>query len=195
MSYKPFTFLLFIIFWSCSNTEKTEEYSPPKPSKESGLVLAQTYCVSCHKFPEPSLVEKAIWEESILPKMAYRLGLEKDIFKLYGGYDQEELEIIGSSAIYPEHPQIAEEDWAKIVKYYLDNTPDKPLPQSKKEPISIGLQDFKVKKLYGITNKTPFVTLVKFNPNQSCFYVGFRGGESFLKQYDLNLSQKDSVLV
>jgi FG-GAP-like repeat len=193
MSYKPFIVLLLIIFWSCSNTEKNEEYSPPKPSKESGLVLAQTYCVSCHKFPEPSLVEKVIWKESILPKMAYRLGMEKDIFKLYGGYDQQELDIIGSASIYPENPQMAEEDWAKIVTYYLDNAPDKPLPQSRKEPISVGLQDFKVKKLYGISNKTPFVTLVKFNPNQNSFYVGFRGGESFLKQYDLNLSQKDSI--
>ncbi|MES2519174.1 MAG: VCBS repeat-containing protein [Bacteroidota bacterium] len=195
MYFKSLIVIFLVIFFSCTNTKKKEEYIPPQPSKESGLVLAQTYCGSCHQFPSPDLIEKEVWKDHVLPKMARRLGLEPDLFKIYEGIELEELPIITEAGIYPEKPVMAKEDWQKIVKYYLDNAPDKPLEQAKKEKVEVGLESFTVKNLYGLANKAPHVTLVKFNPAQNDMLVAFRSQNSYLKRFDLNLMKKDSLAV
>lgn len=186
-----------LLIWNCagSNSEQAEKYVPPVPSNKSGAELAQTYCASCHEFPKPELLDKKTWERGVLPKMAYRLGVGADPFQVYAGMEPEELQILSVAGVYPEKPVIVQEDWTKIVQYYLENAPEKPLPQAKKEKVNVGLANFSVKKLQGIANKIPSVTLVKFNPAQKNIYVAWRGQQNFLKQYDLNLTQKDSLAV
>jgi hypothetical protein len=195
MFLRLFFLLIIVSFVSCSGEKKAEKYTPPKPSNQSGKMLSQTYCGSCHQVPDPTLLDKATWESSVLPKMAQRLGLEPDMFKVFGGMDLDELQILSTSGIYPNNPVLAKEDWAKIVKYYIENAPQNPIPQAKKEAISIGLTNFEVRKIEGVANKIPYVTLVKFNPNQGKIYMAWRGQNSFLKQYDLNLTVKDSLPV
>jgi FG-GAP-like repeat len=182
-----------LILWNCVGSNQSENYVPPTPSNKSGEELAQAYCSSCHQFPNPALLDKATWENGVLPKMAYRLGMEEDAFKVYGNIDSEELKVISVAGIYPAKPVLAKEDWAKIIKYYIDHAPEKALSQASKEKATVGLSNFSIKKLYGIVNKIPSVTLVKFNPSQKSIYVAWRGQQSFLKLYDLNLIQKDSL--
>src|ERR1700712_2772578 len=43
-------------------------------SVDSGAVLAQKFCVSCHAFADPSLLSADVWKESVLPNMGPRLG-------------------------------------------------------------------------------------------------------------------------
>src|SRR5438309_7912953 len=43
---------------------------PAAAALERGHRLAQTYCQSCHLFPDPALLDKATWEHGALPEMA-----------------------------------------------------------------------------------------------------------------------------
>ncbi len=193
---KKFYFLIIILsIFSCSSKKAPEQYIPPKPSNKSGEALAQIYCGSCHQFPKPELLPKDIWEKSVLPKMAQRLGLESDFFKLYYHYQPEELNIILLANIYPEHPQLDIKDWEKIVKYYSENAPNKPNEQAKKETVTVGLNNFSIHKIYGCKVVPPTVTAVKFIPENKSFYAAWRSEASFLKKFDLNFKQIDSVHV
>lgn len=187
--------IILIYLGSCSNSNKSETYTPPIPSNKSGKELAATYCGSCHQFPNPALLDKTTWEKSVLPKMAYRLGLESDVFKVYGATNPEELQYLAVSQVFPEKPVIANEDWAKIIKYYINNAPEKAIPQAKKETVSVGLSNFSVKKIEGTANKIPYVTFVKFNSAQKSIYAAWRGEQSFLKKFDINGVLKDSIAV
>ena len=190
-----FAFSLLILVINCSKQKTVETYIPPKPSGKNGMELAKIYCVSCHQFPEPSLLSKNVWKNGVLPNMALRLGLEADIFKLYSKYSSEELQVIISSNIYPENPQIHKDDWQKIIKYYDDNAPEKPIPQENKEKVTIGLSEFQVNKIYGIAQKVPAVTCVKFNPTSKETFISWRANNSFVKKYDANFSIMDSIPV
>jgi FG-GAP-like repeat len=124
--------------------------------------------------------------------MAFRLGLEPDFIKLYSAYDTEEMGILMDAGIYPEKPQIANEDWLKIVKYFVENSPERPIQQAKKEKVTSSFSEFTVKKIYGIDQKVPGVTCVKFNSQKKEFYVAWRGQSNFVKKFNMNLSKIDS---
>lgn len=184
-----------IVYCSCSKFNKEEKKQVFKPSNLSGKELAQSYCGSCHLFPEPSLLDKATWENGVLPKMYARLGLEEDAFKLFGGLQNDEILTIANSGIYPDEPLIAKEDWTKIVKFYIENAPDKPLPQDKKRKPIVGLKGFNLKKLPSLKEEVPSITAVKFNTKEKTVYLGIRGNKSYLKKYDLNFKEIDSIAV
>jgi len=57
-----FAGFFFCISISCNNGKK--------PAPGEGETLARTHCVTCHAFPEPSLLDKKTWDEGVLPKMA-----------------------------------------------------------------------------------------------------------------------------
>ncbi|HJN89620.1 MAG TPA: hypothetical protein QGG93_04730 [Verrucomicrobiota bacterium] len=40
--------------------------------------LARQYCVTCHLFPEPSLLDKKTWISQVMPRMAIRMGLSPE---------------------------------------------------------------------------------------------------------------------
>ena len=194
--FKKFYFLAVVSnILSCSIKNTPEKYIPPKPSNKSGKELAQIYCGSCHQLPNPELLPKNIWEKNILPKMAQRLGLEEDYFKLYSNYDQEELAIIINAKIYPENPQLDKKDWVKIVKYYVDNAPLKPIEQAKKERVVLGLNYFSIHKIYGIKDNSPSVSAVKFIPENKSFYASWRSESSYLKKFNLSFAKTDSISV
>jgi hypothetical protein len=184
-------FILSII--SCSSKKAPEQYTPPKPSGKNGKELSQIYCGSCHQSPDPSLLDKLTWEKNILPKMGWRLGMNQDFMRIYSGMDMEETELLISNNVYPENPQLAEEDWQKIVNYYTENAPEKAVPQAEKQKVTVGMNDFSVKNIYGISDAPPTVTLVKFDTTKKEIFVAWRGQKNYLKKYDLNLSSKDSV--
>src|SRR3989440_10540030 len=100
------------------------------PAAERGHRLAQTYCQSCHLFPEPALLDKATWEQGALPDMAPWLGLVRP--KLERRRDGE---IITEADVFPPSPLISPEDWEAIRNYYKQAAPEKPLPQPDRPPI------------------------------------------------------------
>ena len=94
--------------YQCSSDISSEE------SSKSGEALAKVYCASCHQFPEPQLLDKASWNNAVLPRMGYMLGIYDDkltkdslIEKGPGG------KLVEAANIFPEQPTIALETWEK----------------------------------------------------------------------------------
>ena len=90
---------------SCSNNTNTTGVSTEDIA--AGGVLAHKYCVSCHQFPEPSLIDKESWIKGVLPGMSKQFRLEE-----YNG-------------VYISNPQstISLNDWQAIVAYYKNAAP------------------------------------------------------------------------
>ena len=82
---------------------------------ENGEALSKKYCVSCHKYPEPALLDGDTWTKHVLPAMAPHMGI-----KVYAE-DQ-----------YVNNPSsksgLSYEDWLKIVDYYKSAAPQKLKP-------------------------------------------------------------------
>lgn len=102
-----------------------------------GKILSEQVCGACHKFPDPSLVDKKTWNEQILPRMEARLGVTPPDYN-----SSPEGEIIRELKIYPDQPLITKAQWAAIHSYYMTNAPETPLPQDPHAPIEVGLKQF-----------------------------------------------------
>ncbi|MBX2840269.1 MAG: hypothetical protein KTR26_00755, partial [Flammeovirgaceae bacterium] len=114
---------ILLISLSMASCNLNQQSGEEKKGAE-GEKLAHQYCGSCHAFPQPELLIKSSWENYVLPRMGYMLGIysileERNdlIEKGRGG------EIVESQNIFPEKPIIDVTDWEKIKKYYLDNAP------------------------------------------------------------------------
>lgn len=138
--------------------------------------LALSYCGGCHVMPTPDLLDKKTWKESVLPKMALRLGIEQQsVMGLYRNFSTEEIVAFTQANIYPDAPILPKEDWDKIVKYYVNNAPDKLPDSSKKYPISADLALFSPQSIP--KSIEPMVSMIKFDPKSNQLYVGLRRGK------------------
>src|SRR5690606_17079378 len=54
--------VFLILYSSCETTEHKEER------------IARMYCGYCHAFPDPSLLDRATWNQSVLPLMEFHMG-------------------------------------------------------------------------------------------------------------------------
>ena len=97
-----FRALLCCFLTNCTNNNKHEE----------GRKLAKIHCASCHVFPEPAIVPRRVWGEKILPSMGLKMGMSHGPIYSYG--DGETLEDL--------EPTMSQEDWDKIVHYYLNES-------------------------------------------------------------------------
>jgi len=153
--------------------------------------LAQSYCGGCHQLPTPDLLDKKTWSENVLPKMALRLGVEQQQMNFYSGLSPEEIVAITTAKIFPEKSMLSEDQWEKIVKYYIDNAPEKLPDSSAKYAVLPTLARFAIKT--NTPRIAPWVSMLHFdNPTQQLF-VGTRQG----KMYVLNrqFKQIDSINV
>jgi len=136
----------------------------------SGKQLATQYCVMCHMFPEPSLLDKKTWSENVLPDMRMRMGIRQKEDKPFDGMDSITATIAKNLNIYPDKPMLSKGDWDNIVTYYVENAPNK-LPLQKKETKK-GIFPFKPQFISIGDNTLPQVTLLKFDQKTSDLYVG-----------------------
>jgi len=88
-----------------------------------GKTLYKVHCGSCHLLPDLSHIPKSIWEKSVLPEMAARMGY------LYDGYNphnnsMEEYHYTQLSNAYPAKPIVSPEEWERIQTYVLSQAPD-----------------------------------------------------------------------
>lgn len=93
---------LFYFSVSCEKKDRHEE----------GEKLAKVQCASCHMFPEPSILTRRVWGEKILPNMGLMIGMSHGPIYNYGDAEtQANL-----------NPTLSQEDWDKIVHYYLNES-------------------------------------------------------------------------
>lgn len=160
--------IIFIASYSCNY--KTND---TKNAVAKGEKLAQVYCISCHAFPEPVLLNKKIWEVNVLPKMAELMHAENY-------YDS------NKASVTPGHRSdsgeiFSSEKWKKIVEYYSATAPEK-LPERTDtlSPIHIGMKNFSAFSFYG-RFPNPVTTLVYLDTvTKKIFFGDGNAGEIFV---------------
>lgn len=128
-----------------------------------GEILAKQYCASCHVFPQPGLLPKAVWNESVLPQMAFRMGF-KD-FTIFGQIAPADQPIVTKAL--PANPMVTDREWELIRNYYLTNAP---VSLEAKEPaIEDSLDQFTP---VHPTFDRKYITLLSFDSLSSNLYIG-----------------------
>jgi FG-GAP-like repeat len=142
----------------------------PSIQKPDGEDLAKQYCSSCHLFPEPKLLDKKTWKESVLPNMGWRLGITQEGKHPLEEMNADEAALVRKLQIYPSAPLINVSDWNQIRNYYLSQAPDDPLPQT---PVKISpLKGFKAQAVFIGEKQAPRTSLVKYDSKNSSLYIG-----------------------
>ena len=176
-------------FGQCRKSTQAEAYTPPQASKLSGAELAKSYCASCHAYPDPGLLDKNTWQNDVLPKMYTRLGLGQDIFDILSKLDIDEMTYVAAAGVYPEHPMLAQEDWKKIVDFYIKAAPEKLSQPSL--PTTKTIHGFDLIKS-AVIKDMPSITMVYFDTLHKQIYAGIRGNSHHLVRYSLALKALDS---
>ncbi len=126
-----------------------------------GKALSSQYCVSCHQYPDPALLDKKTWKDYILPRMGY----------MYGIYDSDSIrdellednlggEIVERRNIFPKEQMIDSAEWLAIVDYYLNSAPEE-LKVNEPYKLSFDLEErFELKKPQ-LELRPPSTTLLK----------------------------------
>lgn len=175
--------LLILFFLACHST--------PEPTR-SGAELAKIYCSSCHQFPDPGLLDKKSWEQHMLPRMGYMLGIyPKPEFRatlIENGPGGARVE---AANIYPKSPTLDLDQWKAIQAYYLAEAPEQ-LKLPKPLPITKDLRRF-IARIPDTRLSPPSTTLVKFNADGS-LYLGDAHTKSLLHfSPDLDLLKMGKV--
>jgi hypothetical protein len=110
--------LVTVYAMSCSDQQTSE-----------GEALAKVHCQSCHKLPDPAMLDKKTWINFVLPKMGAFLGFGR--FETGKYYEDGKI-----------HAPLAVADWNKIVRYYVLESPDSLEEESRK--ITVGLNQFEI---------------------------------------------------
>ncbi len=174
-----FPFLvLSLLFTSCSDATQDRNVTSDDsvvqampatesvpPSGLSGQDLSLTYCSSCHAYVNPDALSRAAWKDDVLPAMGFRLGMyprgKRPDSLFEGGIGGS---IVRNAGIYPNEPMLAEEDWRKIVAYFLDNAPDSISPPVRRNQIRMGLHHFKYRES-AFSHRPPLTAMVKILPD------------------------------
>jgi hypothetical protein len=150
--------IIVIMVFGCNQPEEAEV--DIEQINQEYRKLAIQNCSSCHRFPEPELLDVETWRTYVLPRMGYFYGIYHDeserndlIEDGSGG------QAVLAANIFPEQRQIDSITWKKIVQYYLRNAPDK-LPEQKRGEME-KLELFEVREP-GLVLSPPSSTLVNF---------------------------------
>ena len=130
-----------------TTTEPTNSHALNNPEMVlAGQQLAARYCVACHQLPKPQLLNKATWQQYVLPRMGYMLGLyPHDSVRASLIEAGEGGRRVLAANVFPEQPAISWEAYQQIEAYYLHNAPDS-LLMPIAQPLSTPLKQFKVIK-------------------------------------------------
>ncbi|WP_460679299.1 FG-GAP repeat domain-containing protein [Mucilaginibacter koreensis] len=155
---------------------RQQHHAPITPEEHlaEGKRLAQIYCSSCHRYPEPALADKASWEQGILPAMAKNLGIQNYM----GMYFSD------------THSTIATSQWQDIVNWYKTQSPDTlTIPKRKEEPLR-DWAGFTLKRPSGYDKQSPaMTTMIAIDPSTQQLYTADAGNG--LYTWDSQLRPKE----
>ena len=80
--------------------------------------MARQYCITCHLFPEPNLLDKKTWASQVMPRMAIRMGLSPESVNQHP-----EADALWKSGRFLREPLITKADYFAIVEYYKAKAP------------------------------------------------------------------------
>lgn len=153
-----FLFLGFLI--CCTNTE---------PSSATDNIPVQTlvkaHCGRCHSLPSPTDLDRKTWEQYVLPRMGYFLGIYDKEYSREDLIEKESPAVLERN-IFPNEAIIKPEEWELIVQYYLDNAPDK-LPYDRL--VSFDQQNIFTPQFPNLFTSPPGSILTQFSDKQGLF--------------------------
>lgn len=157
-----------VVFYGC---ETASHVNTPAENIADGKALSLQYCQSCHKYPDPSLLDKATWETGIMPQMALRLGIEQEMGQYY---------------VNPRSA-MSLANWQKLRDYYQSLAPAK-LAIPKQDAV-IDWANFQLRLPANVNRKGPpaMTTMIKLNPNDGLLYTADAGNK--LWAWDAKLRQ------
>jgi hypothetical protein len=147
------------------------------PRRSEGEKLARARCAACHAFPEPALLDKKTWQAGVLPQMALRLRVPNPQASF--------LDAPGNPYMMVLTERVPEEDWKKIVGYYVTHAPDSLPPQSLPVAPQIDSALFKPTPLVPGIQSSGIITLVKIDSVRRRLFVG-EAGSNTLRVFDWN---------
>lgn len=156
--------------------------------EQKGERLAKTYCSSCHLFPEPGLLNKKIWETSVLPRMGVQLGLNTFDYQM----DVHVNDLTTFIKTLPTSPVISEKEWAHIVAYYKTNAPYSLIIPTVPDVTDL-ITQFDVSSFRFKHGGQPMITLIQTDSVNKQIYVGTR--EAWLYKLDTKFNVQDSMYV
>jgi len=181
---KPFYYLLIILVYSFVQIGVSCNTNSRDTAKEEGKKLAHNYCISCHTFPDPSLLDKKTWGEAVLPRMAELMYVDA----YYNPYNPS-----GPDGNMPETRAAPKnlfpiEKWQKIADYYLSRAPDKPMERAEKiPPIKMELSNFQIHSVYDLV-ENPLTTYVNIDTvTKNIIIADGAARKVFILNNDLNI--------
>lgn len=178
MFFIPLTCFVIIILTGLA-------FTPAVPS--TGEALAKTYCATCHLFPPPSLLDKKTWKDAVLPNMGWRLGIREPGDDPYAKMEKDEAQSVKALQVFPEKALLPQADWQKIVTYYVQNAPDKPLPQNKPPTIDSLLKNFHAEAFSFTKAQLPQTSLLKYDSSSGLLFIGDVHRELYAMKRNLTL--------
>jgi hypothetical protein len=176
------SFCLLYVSIGC-NTSRDKELA-------EGEQLAKKTCISCHAFPDPSLLDKNTWLAHTLPKMADFIHVEglNDPYTV-GMLEKDRLPATRELLA----PGLSLKDWQKIINWYGHAAPEKPLDRKEKPgEIITPLGLFTPIPLH--KEEYPVTTLVKVDTLNHGFFLG-DGSSQIVYQFNKKNQVVDSFIV
>ena len=182
-----------LLMAACQSSSSTETSTPPAApvaTQLSGQQLSQSYCGSCHQFPAPSLLDKATWQQGVLPRMALRMGQGGSSMAEYTRIgNTDELTRLMQANVFRETPMLHPTDWQKIVVYYTAEAPAKLPAQVAHTPVQVGLPLFQAQPSPGAVDGA--VTMLRYDLLSHRIWAGDIRGR--LYALDRQMHRIDSV--
>ncbi len=187
--------LVFTISCNSKNDNKKAPLQSPPTSNLSGEKLAILHCGKCHSFVKPELLTKTIWKEDVLPSMGFRLGIYNHVSQRDSLFDKGASgEVIRQANVFPDQPQLAAEDWKKIVDYYTSNAPERIEIPVKDLKIKMGLRHFTYREA-NFAHRPALTSMVKILPNNQGFvFADSKKNRNILTFLNPDLSENYSIL-
>ncbi|MBK8634022.1 MAG: VCBS repeat-containing protein [Saprospiraceae bacterium] len=175
-----------VIWMGCKNDETTQA----SKHLTSGPELAKSQCGRCHVEPQPSSLSKNSWRNSVLPEMAYYVGISSSGDKMFN-MAEDEYYVLKESRLFPNKPLITQEQWDSLCKYYIDNAPDS-LVLVHDQNLDNPSQDFKSSIRYNPSENKASITLVETNPVDNHLFV-FKEETKMLEEYDQSFHKLSEI--
>ena len=145
--------------------------------------LARTYCSSCHQFPEPSLLDKAAWQQ-VMPEMAFRMGV--DASRLSTLPEEDLFHVLRS---LPPSSTVTADEWAAIERYFQRAAPDS--LQQPATRVAQPLTQFVAERISLPHNRFPMLSLLQADTNQQHIFTSNR--RNWLHRYNYLFKPLDSL--